>query len=93
LGNITQRTFDANGNLTTEVKSRLVDGRLELLTRSYQYDQLNRLIRSTDAEGGVIETILLGGSRPTPMTRKISSSKRRIQTARAKHSSMTPMDG
>lgn len=46
-------TVDASGNTTSESNYRLEDGVLTALTRTLEYDDANRLVRSVDPLGGV----------------------------------------
>ena len=53
LGNATAQAFDSNGNLVAETKTRVINGALEMITKSFQYDPVNRLSHQTDTEGAL----------------------------------------
>ncbi|MEW8008613.1 MAG: putative Ig domain-containing protein [Candidatus Thiodiazotropha endolucinida] len=54
LGAVTSYTRDANGNVLTETRSRtLADNSQVSETTAYEYDALDRVIRTTDALGNV----------------------------------------
>jgi len=56
LGNTVTRTYDANGNLLTETRSRMVAGIPVDEVTSFSYDNLDRLISTTDPLGNTIQT-------------------------------------
>jgi RHS repeat-associated protein len=49
-GTTSSRVFDANGNMTSEAASRIVNGTVELISTRYFYDPQNRLAGVADAE-------------------------------------------
>ncbi|MFY9222375.1 MAG: RHS repeat-associated core domain-containing protein [Blastocatellia bacterium] len=51
IGGQTTYTYDENGNPLTETSRRTINSNTELITTSHTYDKLNRLTRTTDADG------------------------------------------
>ena len=56
MGNVTTLTYDANGNKLTETKTRTTPSGPETVVTAYQYDHLNRLVRTTFADGSAAQT-------------------------------------
>ncbi len=51
LGNDTTYTYDSNGNQLTQTTTRTTDSGPVTMTTTYEYDTLNRLIRTIDPDG------------------------------------------
>jgi RHS repeat-associated protein len=57
LGSVTTNTYDANGNKLSEtVKRTNASGNVETLVTTYQYDRLNRLVKTINPDGATAET-------------------------------------
>jgi RHS repeat-associated protein len=55
LGHITRYTYDANGNKLGQTQTRTGSSGSETLVTSYQYDNLNRLVKTTYPDGSTTQ--------------------------------------
>jgi len=56
LGHVTTYTYDGDGNKLTETTTRTTSGGPQTLVTGYQYDSMNRLIKTTYADGSTVQT-------------------------------------
>jgi RHS repeat-associated protein len=58
LGRATSYTYDANGNRLSQTETRTApSGAVETLTTAFEFDRLNRVIKTTLPDGSKIETV------------------------------------
>jgi RHS repeat-associated protein len=64
LGNKTTNSYDTVGRLTTEVRTRVVNGQTQSLTTEQLYDAKGQVIESKAPDGGIIRTVYNSFGKP-----------------------------